>query len=91
MVNPKTFIFCNDDYSVRTYYGTRAIYRRFLDKHNFNRSDFHFHAIRHTFATMLKENEQSLYFIQGFLRHTTRTTEKYLSKDESFAVKNADF
>lgn len=31
------------------------------------------------------------HFIQRFLRHTTtRTTEKYLSKDDSFAVKNAE-
>lgn len=89
LVNPNTYVLCNDDCSIRTYYGTRAIYRRFLDKHNFNRSDFHFHALRHTFATTLDENKKNISFIQDLLRHTTsRTTEKYISKDKNRVLNN---
>ena len=87
LTNNDDFIFCNDDKSVRTYYGTRSIYRRFLKNNNLNEREFHFHALRHTFGTILKENEENLYNIQLLLRHATaKTTEKYLSIDANKAL-----
>ena len=81
------FIFCNDDKSVRTYYGTRTIYNRFLRRNKLNEQEFHFHALRHTFGTILKENEENLYNIQLLLRHATaKTTERYLSIDTQKAL-----
>lgn len=81
------FIFCNDDKSVRTYYGTRTIYNRFLRKNKLNEQEFHFHALRHTFGTILKGNEENLYNIQLLLRHATaKTTERYLSIDTQKAL-----
>ena len=70
----------NDDGSLRSYYGTRAIYNRFLDKNKLPRKEFHFHALRHTFGTILKDNEENILNIQLLLRHASaKTTENYLS------------
>lgn len=76
------YVFCNDKGQVRTYYGTRSIYKRFLKNNNFDTKEFHFHALRHTFGTILKDNEENLYIIQMLLRHRyAKTTERYLSMD----------
>ena len=87
LTSDEDFVFCNDDKSVRTYYGTRTIYYRFLRKNKLNEQEFHFHALRHTFGTILKENQENLYNIQLLLRHATaKTTERYLSIDAQKAL-----
>ncbi len=87
LTSDEDFVFCNDDKSVRIYYGTRTIYYRFLRKHKLNEQEFHFHALRHTFGTILKENQENLYNIQLLLRHATaKTTERYLSIDTQKAL-----
>ena len=66
---------------------TRTIYNRFLRRNKLNEQEFHFHALRHTFGTILKENEENLYNIQMLLRHATaKTTERYLSIDTQKAL-----
>lgn len=80
LVTDDDYIFCNDDKSIRTYDGTKSIYYRFLKRNGLTTKEFHFHALRHTFGTILKDNKQSLYDIQMLLRHANaRTTERYLS------------
>lgn len=87
LTSPNSFIFCNDDGSVRTYYGTRDIYETFLRNNGFETREFHFHALRHTFGTILKEHEENLYNIQMLLRHSNaKTTERYLSMDSNKAL-----
>lgn len=88
LVDPNCFIFCNDDGSVRTYYGTRDIYENFLKNNDFTSKEFHFHALRYTFGQILKEHEENLYNIQMLLRHANaKTTERYLSMDPNKALK----
>lgn len=87
LVDKNAFVFANDDGTVRTYYGTKAIYYRFLRNNKLDNKEFHFHALRHTFGTMLKDNAEDLYKIQMLLRHASaKTTERYLSIDKRRAV-----
>lgn len=84
----KDYIFCKDDGTIRTYKGTYSIFERFLKKNNLWNKGIHFHGLRHTFATILKENKLSLYDIQALLRHSkATTTELYLSNSDAEAVK----
>lgn len=74
-----SFVFCNRSCKMRTYYGTRDIFEAFLKRNNLKDLGIHFHAIRHTFGEVLKENGWSIYDIQKMLRHAkTSTTEHYL-------------
>ena len=83
----KDFVFCNDDGTMRTYYGTRTILNRFLRNNNLDKYGIHFHAIRHTFGDVLREKNWSIYKIQKMLRHSkVTTTQIYLSMDENPAL-----
>lgn len=80
LTNDNCYIFCKDDGTIRSYYGTRSMYKNYLEKHNLTASEFHFHALRHTFGTILKDSEENLLNIQMLLRHkSAKTTERYLS------------
>ncbi|MCM1556916.1 MAG: site-specific integrase [Anaeroplasma bactoclasticum] len=88
---PTNFIFCNEDGEMRTYYGTKTILERFKRNNHLEDCNIHFHAIRHTFGTILRENNWSLYDIQKMLRHSkASTTEIYLSMEENPALKLKD-
>ena len=92
LLTPTSFVFCNDDGSLRTYYGTRCIFRRFLKKHKLNKYGIHFHGLRHTYSNMLFEANQNPKVIQGLLGHksvkTTITT--YNSVDKSYFKQATD-
>ena len=47
-----SLVFGNDDGSVRTYYGTKKIFYRFLKKHNLDKLGIHFHGLRHTYSNI---------------------------------------
>ena len=85
-------VFCNDDGSLRTYYGTKKIFNRFLSKYNLNNLGIHFHTLRHTYSNMLFETDQNPKVIQALLGHksvkTTITT--YNSVDKSYFQKATD-
>lgn len=66
---PSCFIFANDDGSVRTYSGTRQIFKRFLRRNGLNNSGIHFHSLRHTFSNMLFELNENPKVIQQLLGH----------------------
>ena len=73
---------------MRTYYGTRKIFKEFLKNNNLQDCGIHFHAIRHTFGDVLRENNWSIYDIQKMLRHSkASTTEIYLSMEHNPALK----
>ena len=64
-----SFIFANDDGSVRTYSGTRKIFDRFKRRNNLHNSNIHFHGLRHTFSNMLFEMNENPKVIQQLLGH----------------------
>ena len=64
---PTSFIFANDDGSVRSYSGCRMIFDRFIRRHNLNKYNIHFHGLRHTFSNMLFEMNENPKVIQQLL------------------------
>ena len=66
---PTSFIFANDDGSVRSYSGCRMIFDRFIRRHNLNKYNIHFHGLRHTFSNMLFELNENPKVIQQLLGH----------------------
>ena len=87
LTGQKDFVFCNDDGTMRTYYGTRTTLNRFLRNNDLDKYGIHFHAIRHTFGDVLREKNWSIYKIQKMLRHSkVTTTQIYLSMDENPAL-----
>ncbi len=92
LTKPTSFVFANDDGSVRTYSGTKNIFYRFLKKYNLDKYGIHFHGLRHTYSNMLFEADQNPKVIQALLGHksvkTTLTT--YNSVDKSYFQKATD-
>ena len=66
---PTSFIFANDDGSVRTYSGCRMIFDRFISRNNLSKYNIHFHGLRHTFSNMLFEMNENPKVIQQLLGH----------------------
>ena len=64
-----SFVFANDDGSVRSYSGTRKIFDRFKRRNNLHKSNVHFHGLRHTFSNMLFEMNENPKVIQQLLGH----------------------
>ena len=86
LTSENSLVFCNNDGTVRTYYGTKKIFYTFLNSHNLNKYHIHFHTLRHTFSNTLFEADQNPKVIQALLGHkdvkTTITT--YNSVDKSY-------
>ena len=66
---PTSYVFSNDDGSVRTYSGCRMIFDRFIKRHNLGKYNIHFHGLRHTFSNMLFEMNENPKAIQQLLGH----------------------
>ena len=92
LIDKSSLVFCNNDGSLRTYYGTKKIFYRFLEKHELDNMGIHFHTLRHTYSNMLFEADQNPKVIQALLGHksvkTTITT--YNSVDKSYFQKATD-
>ena len=92
LVAGSSLVFGNDDGTVRTYYGTKKIFYRFLKSHQLDKYGIHFHGLRHTYSNMLFEADQNPKVIQALLGHksvkTTITT--YNSVDKSYFKKATD-
>ncbi|GHU93029.1 site-specific integrase [Clostridia bacterium] len=70
---PDCFVFSTRTGDMRTYAGFRSLLRRFLDKNGM--SGIHAHSFRHTFATLLLENNVNPRVVQLYLGHSdVRTT-----------------
>ncbi len=80
-----SFVFANDDGSVRSYSGTRKIFDRFKRRNNLHKSNVHFYGLRHIFSNMLFEMNENPKVIQQRLRHrdvkTTVHTKNRLYKN----------
>lgn len=92
LTGENSFVFGNDDGSIRTYSGTKNIFYRFLKKQNLDKYGIHFHGLRHTYSNMLFEANQNPKVIQALLGHksvkTTLTT--YNSVDKSYFQQATD-
>ena len=92
LTEPSMLVFGNNDGSIRTYYGTKCIFERFLKKYDLKKYGIHFHGLRHTYSNTLFEANQNPKVIQGLLGHksvkTTITT--YNSVDKSYFQKATD-
>lgn len=64
-----SFVFANDDGSVRTYSGTRKIFDRFKRRNALDKYNIHFQGLRHTFSNMLFEMNENPKVIQQLLGH----------------------
>lgn len=92
LTDNSNLVFCNDDGSLRTYYGTKKIFNNFLSKYNLNNLGIHFHTLRHTYSNMLFEADQNPKVIQALLGHKSvkTTITIYNSVDKSYFQKATD-
>lgn len=67
-------VFSTLDGKLRSYSGIRHTFDRFLKKHGLQDCGIHFHTLRHTFATILFEQEKDSRLIQSALGHKRSTT-----------------
>ena len=84
-----SFIFANDDGSVRTYSGCRMIFDRFKRRNKLTKYHIHFHGLRHTFSNMLFEMNENPKVIQQLLGHRdVKTTITVYNSVDSEYVRN---
>ena len=89
---PTSFIFANDDGSVRTYSGCRMVFDRFKRRHDLDKYNIHFHGLRHTFSNMLFEMNENPKVIQQLLGHrdVKTTITVYNSVDNEYIHQTTD-
>jgi integrase len=76
-------VFSANDGHLRSYWGTRTLFIRFLQKHNLADKGIHFHTLRHTFSSMLFEIGENPKVIQSLMGHKeVSTTMVYNSVDK---------
>lgn len=72
---PEGFVFISTrTMSMRTYSGFRASYRHFLDRNGFSDEGLNLHRYRHTYASMLLEQEINPKIVQKLLGHRDVST-----------------
>ena len=64
-----SFVFANDDGSVRTYSGTKKIFDRFKKRNDLKQFHIGFYGLRHTFSNMLFEMNENPKVTQQLLGH----------------------
>lgn len=79
-------VFSTEEGELRTYYGTRAMFLKFLTNSGFGEYGFHFHSLRHSYSSMLFESGENPKVIQMLLGHkdVTTTIRTYNSVDKSY-------
>ena len=89
---PTSFVFANDDGSVRTYSGCRMIFDRFKRRHDLDKYCINFHGLRHTFSNMLFEMNENPKVIQQLLGHrdVKTTITVYNSVDNEYIRQTTD-
>ena len=89
LTTPDSFIFANDDGSVRTYSGCRMTFDRFKRRNDLTKYHIHFHGLRHTFSNMLFEMNENPKAIQQLLGHRdVKTTITVYNSVDSEYVRN---
>ena len=83
LTNPDDLVFSTETGNLRSYWGTCALFRKFLEKHDLQNKNIHFHALRHTFSNMLFEANENPKVIQALMGHKdVKTTMIYNSIDK---------
>ena len=86
---PTSYVFANDDGSVRTYSGCRMVFDRFKRRHDLDKYNIHFHGLRHTFSNMLFEMNENPKVIQQQLGHRdVKTTITVYNSVDSEYIRN---
>lgn len=75
VLTPEGFVFLSTrTMGMRTYSGFRASYRHFLERNGFGREGLNLHRYRHTYASMLLEQEINPKIVQKLLGHRDVST-----------------
>lgn len=75
VLTPEGFVFVSTrTMKMRTYAGFRASYRHFLKRHGFEGEGLNLHRYRHTYASMLLEQEVNPKIVQKLLGHRDVST-----------------
>ena len=75
VLTPEGFVFISTrTMSMQTYSGFRASYRHFLDRNGFSGEGLNLHRYRHTYASMLLEQEINPKIVQKLLGHRDVST-----------------
>ena len=75
VLTPEGFVFISTrTMSMRTYSGFRASYRHFMDRNGFSGEGLNLHRYRHTYASMLLEQEINPRIVQKLLGHRDVST-----------------
>lgn len=92
LIGPNELVFGNNDGSLRTYTGTKAIFERLMRQSGLAPYGIHFHALRHTYSSMLFESRENPKVIQMLLGHkdVTTTIRTYNSVDRSYFKQAVD-
>ncbi|MDD4576296.1 MAG: tyrosine-type recombinase/integrase [Bacteroidales bacterium] len=92
LLKPESLIFGNNDGMVRTYYGTKSVFDRFLRNNGFSKYKLHFHAFRQTFSNIMFENNVNPKITQMLLGHkeVSTTIRNYNSVDKTYFDKTAN-
>ena len=91
-VGREDIVFSTNEGTLRTYYGTRAMFIRLMKENGLESYHFHFHTLRHTYGTMLFEMQENPKVIQMLMGHrnVTTTIQTYNSVDRSFFKRATD-
>lgn len=91
-IAPDDLVFSNDDGKLRTYSGTRSMFKRLMKSTGLDKYKIHFHSIRHTYSSMLFESQENPKVIQQLLGHkdVTTTIKTYNSVDRSYFKQATD-
>jgi len=91
-VAPEDIVFSTNEGTLRTYYGTRAMFNRLMKENGLEQYHFHFHTLRHTYGTMLFEMQENPKIIQMLMGHrnVTTTIQTYNSVDRTFFKQATD-
>jgi integrase len=80
---PDDLVFSTNEGDLRTYWGTCTMFKKFLKRHNLHKKNIHFHALRHTFSSMLFEANENPKVIQALMGHKdVKTTMIYNNVDK---------
>jgi integrase len=90
-LSPESLVFGNSDGTVRTYYGTKSIFDRFIQSNGFKQYGLHFHAFRQTFSNIMFEHNVNPKITQMLLGHkdVKTTIMNYNSVDKTYFDKTA--
>ena len=94
LLSQESLVFGNNNGEVRSYYGTKTIFDRFIKANGFGQFKLHFHGLRQTYSNIMFENNVNPKITQMLLGHkevtTTVHTNNRLHKIKFLSGENQD-